>query len=644
MLVERNTNYMSIVNFIDEDIHYAEKILLGNKTFDINEKLPIIKRMDKSISVMACPGSGKTTALMGKIIALVNHLPLNDGKGICIITHTNVAINEIKSRLGSRGDILFQYPNFIGTIQAFTDKFLSIPFLKQAYRQGITAINDEYYYQKMFQRKKEITILKKYAYGKCGRDYSKIDNYIKSIVLRRKDGEFDFCTGDKSLNLKNKSSDTYKALYSLLVDSLFSQGILRYDDTYLLAQMYLEEHPELSYYFCSRFQYVFMDEVQDNRGVQNEILDKIFLPERVVIQKFGDMDQAIYDDKEEVERNVLEDRYEISKSMRFPQNIADIIENLRVEPHKKTLIGNGNADAFIYILVFEHDKICNVKDKFVDLILEHNLKKEKSVFKCCGWVGYKEKEEQLSVKSYYPMYISNKDVTIKQVGMSFQSILEENAKHNVTVGLIYKSVIVCIVRYLNMNDITFEEKQITYSILEKYIKNNMTIEWINLRSLIVREATKIKNYDETAFKIIGTEALHIVFHFFEECNEKQFLKLFERQTNSKKDVLYNCYTRDGVSVLFDTVHGVKGETHTGTLYVETYFNKKTDMQRILKFMSGSNIKKMGADEKKALKVGYVGMSRATDMLCIAIGEDTFKMYEKEIEELEQSRKLQICHI
>ena len=65
------------------------------------------------------------------------------------------------------------------------------------------------------------------------------------------------------------------------------------------------------------------------------------------------------------------------------------------------------------------------------MILEHNLKKEKSVFKCCGWVGYKEKEEQLSVKSYYPMYISNKDVTIKQVGMSFQSILEENAKHNV---------------------------------------------------------------------------------------------------------------------------------------------------------------------------------------------------------------------
>lgn len=39
---------------------------------------------------------------------------------------------------------------------------------------------------KNVSEKKEITILKKYAYGKCGRDYSKIDNYIKSIVLRRK--------------------------------------------------------------------------------------------------------------------------------------------------------------------------------------------------------------------------------------------------------------------------------------------------------------------------------------------------------------------------------------------------------------------------------------------------------------------------
>ena len=170
------------------------------------------------------------------------------------------------------------------------------------------------------------------------------------------------------------------------------------------------------------------------------------------------------------------------------------------------------------------------------------------------------------------MYLSNKDVSIKQIGISFQSILEENAKHNITVGLIYKSVIECIVRFLNMNDILFEEKRITYYVLEKYVKNNMEVEWKNLRKLIVREAINIKNYDKAAFKIIGMEALHIVYPFIENCDKKRFLKLFEKQIGSKKNVLHNCYVKNGVSVVFDTVHGVKGETHTGTLYVETYFN------------------------------------------------------------------------
>lgn len=108
--------------------------------------------------------------------------------------------------------------------------------------------------------------------------------------------------------------------------------------------------------------------------------------------------------------------------------------------------------------------------------------------------------------------------------------------------------------------------------------------------------------------------------------------------------MYNCYVKNGVSVVFDTVHGVKGETHTGALYVETYFNKKNDMQRILKFMLNSNVMNMGTDERKALKVGYVGMSRATDLLCIAICDDTFKMFEKRMRELEQSGKFQICYV
>ena len=151
---------MGLVQLSDDDISYAEKLLLGDNKFDINEKIPIIKCMDKSINVMACPGSGKTTTLLGKIIALLNHMPLQDGKGVCIITHTNVAINEIKNKLGSKSDILFQYPNFIGTIQSFTDKFLAGPFIKLNYGKSISSINDDFYYKKMFYNMEYINKIK----------------------------------------------------------------------------------------------------------------------------------------------------------------------------------------------------------------------------------------------------------------------------------------------------------------------------------------------------------------------------------------------------------------------------------------------------------------------------------------------------
>ena len=52
-------------------------------------------------------------------------MPFEDGSGICVLTHTNVAIDEIKTKLGSKADILFKHPNFFGTIQSFVNKFLA---------------------------------------------------------------------------------------------------------------------------------------------------------------------------------------------------------------------------------------------------------------------------------------------------------------------------------------------------------------------------------------------------------------------------------------------------------------------------------------------------------------------------------------
>jgi len=101
-------------------------------TFDENRR-KILKAMH-SIDVQACPGSGKTTLIAAKLILLAQKWPLKH-QGICVLSHTNVAKDEIISRLKvsniREARSLLSYPHFIGTIQEFVNRFLALPYLRQ---------------------------------------------------------------------------------------------------------------------------------------------------------------------------------------------------------------------------------------------------------------------------------------------------------------------------------------------------------------------------------------------------------------------------------------------------------------------------------------------------------------------------------
>src|SRR5690606_9866090 len=53
-------------------------------------------------------------------------------RGICVLSHTNVAREEIEKRLGDtkEGQSLLGYPHFIGTIHGFANEFLALPWLR----------------------------------------------------------------------------------------------------------------------------------------------------------------------------------------------------------------------------------------------------------------------------------------------------------------------------------------------------------------------------------------------------------------------------------------------------------------------------------------------------------------------------------
>lgn len=86
------------LNFEDDD---RRAVLLENQSRDIN----------------AAPGSGKTTVLAAKLLILARKWEAARS-GICVLSHTNVARDEIQRRLGKsiEGSRLLTYPHFIGTI------------------------------------------------------------------------------------------------------------------------------------------------------------------------------------------------------------------------------------------------------------------------------------------------------------------------------------------------------------------------------------------------------------------------------------------------------------------------------------------------------------------------------------------------
>ena len=86
---------------------------------------------------------------------------------------------------------------------------------------------------------------------------------------------------------------------------------------------------------------------------------------------------------------------------------------------------------------------------------------------------------------------------------------------------------------------------------------------------------------------------------------------------------------EDIEIEIGSVHSVKGQTHCATLYLESYFNKSYESKRLKDAFLGDSIQ--SSDEVlQSLKMVYVGFSRPTNLLCVAIHKDRFDRYLSEI--------------
>lgn len=382
----------------DDDIRWVESVMGGNVHFD-KERMDVIKNMD-SIDIQAFPGSGKTTVLVAKLAILAKKWPFANS-GICVLSHTNVAREEIENRLGNSeiGKKLLTYPHFIGTVHSFFDTYVSLPWLRskgiqlniidtdivRAARWSMLPYNTKKYLERQYKDEK-------------------ICSYKGAV------GKIDW----------GKNGDTKNILLEAIEKSQ-KKGNFTFEEMLLYAKQALEESDTISKSIQQRFPMVFIDEAQDTDSFQWELLHSAFDQDGVlsVRQGYGDSNQAIYGNVNMDEAEVhfpRENPLVLSESKRFDSRIAGLANTVALS--KDTMIGTENVfterNANHTIFLFSNDKAGQVINEFGQLILETFSEQELLEHKregchIVGMVHDKKEETQekhfpKGVYDYWPQY------------------------------------------------------------------------------------------------------------------------------------------------------------------------------------------------------------------------------------------------
>lgn len=393
----------------DQDIQTAEELLLPHGAHFPEDARKVICCWH-STDVAACPGSGKTTVLLAKLKLLADRMPLENGAGICVLSHTNVAVDEIKKRLSDYANRLLSYPNYIGTIQSFVDRFVTMPYLRNISGQNVQVVDNLTYAQHMLNKMQHNAKYSSLNYVaknnfETGGQFSERVNHTQALYIRD-DGAL--CIGKQKKALAGAGKPSAEQYIKLLSDLLKDEGIIRYQDAYLYAQAALDDLPKAyTDLFSSRFQYVFIDEYQDCDDLQRQAIDSIFDSKKCAVFKIGDSDQAIYNSSEDETPDWVPqtDFLPIMTSCRFSQEIANVICKLKKDD-KSIVTFVGETGVKPVLLVFSPEKIDGVISSFISVLEAHGLYDENGVYKAIGAIK-KESSSGLKIGSYWTEFDSS---------------------------------------------------------------------------------------------------------------------------------------------------------------------------------------------------------------------------------------------
>jgi hypothetical protein len=622
---------MLLSEITEEDISYAEAVT--RLTFTDQERREILKRLD-SVDVWACPGSGKTSLLVGKL-AILSRSWSDRHRGMCVLSHTNVARAEIQKKLATtESRSLLSRPHFIGTIQSFVDQFLGIPAAFERFGVRPSVIDTDRF-QVAVER-----ALSHPIYAKARNFLANRPNREELVRGLRFQGA-DLEIHPKGTNELGAGSDspTYLQLVRLK-EALAADGIFSYADLYALAEWHLREHPTLGEALAYRFPLVFIDEMQDTDVDQWRLLEQIFHP-RCVIQRFGDNHQAIFRSiavKEAANfpgpKNVT-----IRDSYRLSPSLASLVGTLTPgEPN--SLVGNAERDDLRHgVIVFNRETVGQVLGFFAQQVVEQVLPLEQDpVVKAVGAIGKRGDDRHFphSIGCYWPEYQTahRRELPVAECMAEHVQDALAVVRETGRLGDLVHGVATGLVDILRLEGITQPNgRGYTARSLLRVLRADYPAQYERLAEGVSRLCTKALMDDSCPIERMGPEyerALAPLVGALSYSGRKM-LNAQAREgraavvRSARRDA--NIYRHEGsgkaVDVHLSTIHGVKGETHDATLVLETYY-RSHDLSRALQLALESDPKKPTGHLLNHAKRLYVGASRPRYLLFVAVCQERVK--------------------
>lgn len=314
---------------------------------------------ERSVFLVACPGSGKTRTLTYKIATQLSKLQ-SEKQWVIAITYTHRAADEIYERVENLGVDTSRL--WIGTIHSFCLEWILKPYAiyHDALKHGFRVINShdtERLLIDLCQPYRDPTI----SFWDCGHYYTP-----SGLTLT--------CHTDKKPHVKRILAQYEKSLS--VQRQIDFELILRY------AYDLIVQQPSISILLASLFSYVLVDEYQDTKEIQYAILAAILKAGKGKVRTLivGDPNQAIYGAMGGYPITASEfngmagidlNEMELSRNYRSSARIVDYFGNFNLYPMK--IISASKHKSYASLISFDTVTSRHDLDKELVRLIRYNI-------------------------------------------------------------------------------------------------------------------------------------------------------------------------------------------------------------------------------------------------------------------------------